>query len=106
MADAHFEMGNLQYKRKNYPAALSGMKRRKNSIPKTFQAFNNMGVINYQLNRPAEAEKALLRAWWRFGRIYRRLQEPRNHLRAETQKSSRAREYYMRYLKKPPRSRS
>lgn len=102
MADAHFEMGNLQYKRKNYPAALSGYETTVKLDPKNFQAFNNTGVINYQLNRPAEAEKALLRVvalrpdftavYKNLGIIYElKLKNP-----------SRAREFYTRYLEKTP----
>ncbi|MCU0843518.1 MAG: tetratricopeptide repeat protein [Spirochaetes bacterium] len=102
LADAHFEMGNLQYKRKRYPEALTEYETAAKLDPKNFQAFNNMGVINYQLNRPAEAEKALLRVvmlrpdftavYKNLGIIYElKLKNP-----------SRAREYYTRYLEKTP----
>ncbi|HSV97261.1 MAG TPA: tetratricopeptide repeat protein [Spirochaetota bacterium] len=102
LADAHFEMGNLKYKRKQYPGALSEYEKTVKLDPKNFQAFNNMGVINYQLNRPADAEKALLRVVALrpdFAAVYKNLGII---YELKLKDTSRAREYYTRYLEKTP----
>lgn len=102
LADARFELGNALYKRRKYPEALAEYEAAARLDLRNFQTYNNMGVIHYQLNRPSDAEKALLKvielrpdfsaAYKNLGIIYElKLNNP-----------SRAREYYTRYLEKSP----